>query len=137
MKITALLVAAASAGNPEKRLNKISKHMDTLLDLMENNTTASEGRVTRAQNWVTKLLDQAGQINATLCDSIDAEPEADDILVFDQESYCKLTSQVQTALRSYVRTFGCQETYPKKNFENTFAKRTNRVKNIFSRAGDC
>lgn len=137
MKITALLVAAASAGNPEKRLNKISKHMETLIDLMDNNTTASDARVVRAQAWVDKLLDQAGQINATLCESVDAEPESDDILVFDQESFCKLTSQVQTALRSYVRTFGCEETYPKKNFENTFAKRTNRVKNIFSRAGDC
>ena len=137
MKITAFLVAAASAGNPEKRLNKISMHMDTLIDLMDNNTTASDARVERAQAWVDKLLDQAGQINATLCESVDAEPESDDILVFDQESFCKLTSQVQTALRSYVRTFGCQETYPKKNFENTFAKRTNRVKNIFSRAGDC
>ncbi|CBY32257.1 unnamed protein product [Oikopleura dioica] len=137
MKITAVLIAAASAGNAEKRLNKISGHMYTLLDLMDNNTTASENRVIRANSWVGKLLQQAGEINATLCDSIDAVPESDDILVFDQESYCKLTSQVQTALRSYVRTFGCQETYPKKNFENTFAKRSNRVKNIFSRAGDC
>ena len=138
MKITSILVAAACAQNAEKRLNKIGKHMATLLDLMENNTTASEGRVQRAQDWVDKLLEQAGEINATLCAEVGAEAEeADDVLVFDQESYCKLTSQVQSALRSYVRTFGCQETYPKKNFEAVFAKRTNRVKNIFSRAGDC
>ncbi|CAG5107794.1 Oidioi.mRNA.OKI2018_I69.chr1.g3491.t1.cds [Oikopleura dioica] len=137
MKVTALLVAAASAQNAEKRLNKISRHMDTLLDLMENNTTASVARVGRANAWVTKLLSQAGQINATLCATVESIDEAGDALVFDQESYCKLTGQVQTALRSYVRTFGCPETYPKKNFEAVFAKRTNRVKNIFSRAGDC
>ena len=138
MKITSVLVAATCAQNAEKRLNKIGNHMATLIDLMENNTTASEGRVQRAQDWVDKLLEQAGEINATLCAEVgSAAEEADDVLVFDQESYCKLTSQVQSALRSYVRTFGCQETYPTKNFEAVFAKRTNRVKNIFSRAGDC
>ncbi|CAG5107788.1 Oidioi.mRNA.OKI2018_I69.chr1.g3488.t1.cds [Oikopleura dioica] len=136
MKLTTFFVAVASAQNAEKRLNKISNHLRTLLDLMENNTTASDARVARAVQWVDKLLEQAGQINVTLCETVDAD-EASDILVFDQDNYCKLTGQVQSALRSYVRKFGCLETYPKKNFENVFAKRTNRVKNIFSRAGDC
>merc|ERR1712210_124692 len=58
-------------------------------------------------------------------------------LVFDQENFCKLNGQVATALRSFVRKYGCEGSFPKKNFPNTFAKRTRRMRNIFARIADC
>jgi hypothetical protein len=125
-----------------KRFNKIRAHADTLLELIDNNTTASDNNVERAEKWVNKVFAQAGEINVDLCNSDDytvdpEDSEEDQALVFDQINFCKLTGQVGTALRSYVRKFGCEEALPKKNFMNTFAKRTNRMRNIFMRLGKC
>ncbi|CBY32260.1 unnamed protein product [Oikopleura dioica] len=136
MKLTAVFIAAATAKNADKRFNKIRGHADTLLDLIDNNTTASDKNVERAEKWVNKVFDQAASIDVELC-SDEIVEEVDDALVFNQDDFCKLTGQVGTALRSYVRKFGCDEALPKKNFMNTFAKRTNRMRNIFLRLGKC
>merc|ERR1712037_117226 len=112
MKLAATLVVVASAGkvkDPVKRLNKLRGHAETLLDLADNNTTFP-------------------------CPT---EEEADEALVFDQENFCKLNGQVATALQSFVRKYGCEGSFPKKNFPNTFAKRTRRMRNIFARIADC
>ncbi|CAG5111114.1 Oidioi.mRNA.OKI2018_I69.chr2.g5448.t1.cds [Oikopleura dioica] len=137
--LNSCMLAAALAGrtpNPTKRLNKIKGHTATLIDLMDNNTTASDKNVGRVQAWTDKLFGQLEALDLTPC-AADEVDEGDDNLVFDQENYCKLAGQVQTALRSYLRTFVCVDSYPKKNFERAFSKRTNRVRNIASRAGDC
>merc|ERR1712141_699338 len=114
MKLAATLVVVAAAGknrDPVKRLNKLSGHAATLLDLADNNTTTSDKNVARAQKWVDH--------------------------VFAQDSFCKLNGQVATALRSFVRRYGCEGSFPKRNFPNTFAKRTIRMRNIFARIADC
>merc|ERR1712037_891466 len=118
MKLAATLVVVASAEkvkDPVKRLNKLRGHAETLLDLADNNTT-------RANKWVSKVFDQAAEIDTTF--PCPTEEEADEALVFDQENFCKLNGQVATALRSFVRKYGCEGSFPKKNFPNTFAKRT-------------
>merc|ERR1712176_334816 len=137
MKLAATLVVVASAGkvkDPVKRLNKLRGHADTLLDLADNNTTTNYNNA-RAQKWVTKVFDQAAQIDTTF--PCPEDEEADQALVFDQEDFCKLNGQVATALRSFVRKYGCDGSFPKKNFPNTFAKRTRRMRNIFARIADC
>lgn len=123
-------------------MTKIRAHAYTLLELIDNNTTASDDNVQRADKWVKKVFLQAGSINVDLCNFDDStvdpeDEEGDQALVFDQNNFCKLTGQVGTALRSYVRKFGCDEALPRKNFMNTFAKRTNRMRNIFLRLGKC
>merc|ERR1712176_1263595 len=118
MKLAATLVVVASAGkvkDPVKRLNKLRGHADTLLDLADKN-------IERAEKWVTKVFDQAAQIDTTY--PCPEDEEADQALVFDQVDFCKLNGQVATALRSFVRKYGCDGSFPKKNFPNTFAKRT-------------
>merc|ERR1712149_49645 len=104
MKLAATLVVVASAGkvkDPVKRLNKLRGHADTLLDLADNNTTTSDKNIERAEKWVTKVFDQAAQIDTTFPCPED-EDESDEALVFDQEDFCKLNGQVGTALRSFV-----------------------------------
>merc|ERR1712193_76849 len=119
MKLAATLVVVASAGknrDPVKRLNKLRGHADTLLDLADKNTE-------RAEKWVTKVFDDVAKIDTTFpCPTED--DESDEALVFDQEDFCKLNGQVGTALRSFVRQYGCDGSFPKKNFPNVFAKRT-------------
>lgn len=139
LPLSAVFIAAATAQNAEKRFNKIRGHAETLLDLIDNNTTASDSNVYRAEKWVEKVFEQAASIDVALCSGENGEEigEVDDALVFDQDDFCKLTGQVGTALRSYVRKFGCAEALPKKNFMDTFAKRTNRMRNIFVRLGKC
>ncbi|CBY32261.1 unnamed protein product [Oikopleura dioica] len=138
MKLAATLIVVASAGkvkDPVKRLDKLRGHADTLLDLADNNTTTSDNNIIRATKWVNKVFDQASEIDTTF--PCETEEEADEALVFDQEDFCKLNGQVGTALRSFVRKYGCEGSFPKKNFPNTFAKRTRRMRNIFSRIADC
>ena len=86
--------------------------------------------------WVNKVFDQANELDTSFPCPEDVEEE-DQALVFNQEDFCELNGQVGTALRSFVRKYGCPESYPKKNFPNTFAKRTRRMRNIFSRIADC
>merc|ERR1712037_984115 len=110
MKLAATLVVVASAGkvkDPVKRLNKLRGHAETLLDLADNN-------IARANKWVSKVFDQAAEIDTTF--PRPTEEEADEALVFDQENFCKLNGQVATALRSFVRKYGCEGSFPKKNF---------------------
>ncbi|CAG5107782.1 Oidioi.mRNA.OKI2018_I69.chr1.g3485.t1.cds [Oikopleura dioica] len=130
MKLAATLVVVAAAGKNKEEI------ANTLLDLADNNTTTSDKNVARAQKWVDRVFAQARDLDTTYpCP--EAEEDADSVLVFDQEDFCKLNGQLASALRSYIRVFGCPESYPKKNFPNTFAKRTNRMRNIFSRIADC
>ncbi|CAG5111113.1 Oidioi.mRNA.OKI2018_I69.chr2.g5447.t1.cds [Oikopleura dioica] len=133
-----LLFAVSLAGrekNADKRLNKIKGLTATLIDLMDNNTTASDKNVGRVTAWTDKLFAQLEGLDLTPCTYV--APEADDVAGFQQDEFCKLASQVQGALRSYLRTFVCVDSYPKKNFEKAFSKRTNRFRNIAYRAGDC
>ena len=121
--------------SPEKRLNKLRGHAETLLDLADNNTTTSDKNIARAQKWVTKVFDDVAKIDTTF--PCPEDEEADEALVFNQEDFCKLNGQVGTALRSFVRQYGCDGSFPKKNFPNVFAKRTRRMRNIFARIADC
>ncbi|CAG5107784.1 Oidioi.mRNA.OKI2018_I69.chr1.g3486.t1.cds [Oikopleura dioica] len=138
MKLAATLFVVAAAGknkDPVRRINKLRGHAETLLDLADNNTTTSDKNVARAQKWVDKVFADVAKIDTTFpCPSAE---ESDEVLVFDQDNFCKLNSQLGSALRSFVRTYGCDGSFPKKNFANVFAKRTNRMKNIFSRIADC
>merc|ERR1712193_447376 len=111
-------------GKLNLKLEKIIKMKlaATLVVLADNNTTTNDNNIARAQKWVTKVFDQAAQIDTTF--PCPEDEEADQALVFDQEDFCKLNGQVATALRSFVRKYGCDGSFPKKNFPNTFAKRT-------------
>merc|ERR1712037_673788 len=135
MKLAATLVVVASAGkvkDPVKRLNKLRGHAETLLDLADNNTTTNDKSIERAEKWVAKVFDDVAKIDTSFpCPTED--DESDEALVFDQENFCKLNGQVGTALRSFVRQYGCDGSFPKKNFPNVFAKRTRRMRNIFAR----
>merc|ERR1712176_843898 len=115
MKLAATLVVVASAGkvkDPVKRLNKLRGHADTLLDLADNNTTTSDKNIERAEKWVTKVFDQAAQIDTTF--PCPEDEEVDQALVFDQDDFCKLNGQVATALRSFVRKYGCDGSSPRR-----------------------
>merc|ERR1712037_713191 len=139
MKLAATLVVVASAGkvkDPVKRLNKLRGHAETLLDLADNNTTTNDKNIERAEKWVAKVFDDVAKIDTSIpCPTED--DESDEALVFDQENFCKLNGQVGTALRLFVRQYGCDGSFPKKNFPNVFAKRTRRMRNIFARIADC
>merc|ERR1712176_1565359 len=50
------------------------------------------------------------------------------------DSFCKDNGRIKQATRSFVRNYGCNV---KKNFYNSFQKRTRRVENIFERIADC
>ena len=124
-----------SSFSPAKRLAKLEGHAATLLDLADNNTTTSDKNVARAAKWVDKVFADVEKIDTTFpCPS---EEESDEVLVFDQDNFCKLNSQLGSALRSFVRTYGCDGSFPKKNFANVFAKRTQRMRGIFARIADC
>ena len=89
----------------------------------------------RANHWVEKVFADVAKIDTSY--PCPEDEEADAALVFDQEDFCKLNGQVGTALRSFVRQYGCEGSFPKKNFPNVFAKRTRRMRNIFARIADC
>merc|ERR1712037_143739 len=115
MKLAATLVVVASAGkvkDPVKRLNKLRGHAETLLDLADNNTTTNDNNIAQANKWVSKVFDQAAEIDTTF--PCPTEEEADEALVFDQENFCKLNGQVATALRSFVRKYGCEGSFPRR-----------------------
>merc|ERR1712037_168054 len=138
MKLAATLIVVAAAGkvkDPVKRLNKLRGLADTLLEFADNNTTTSDKNIERAEKWVNKVLDDVAKIDTTFPCPI--EEEADEAVGFQQIDFCRLNWQVGTALRSFVRQFGCEGSFPKKNFPNVFAKRTRRMRNIFARIADC
>ena len=118
--------------SPVKQFNKLRGHADTLLDLADNNTPTSDKNIARAEKWVNRVFDDVAKIDTTCLNPSSSTP-----LVFDQKDFCKLNGQVGTALRSFVRQYGCDGSFPKKNFPNVFAKRTRRMQNIFARIADC
>merc|ERR1712037_723296 len=80
MKLAATLVVVASAGkvkDPVKRLNKLRGHAETLLDLADNNTTTNDNNIARANKWVSKVFDQAAEIDTTFpCPTEEVADEA-------------------------------------------------------------
>ncbi|CAG5087243.1 Oidioi.mRNA.OKI2018_I69.PAR.g11494.t1.cds [Oikopleura dioica] len=132
MKFSLALFAAASAELPqefyERRLVIVShfeRLRDATLDLANNKKDARY--YNKFNDWLV-FIDGARNEDGTRCgEEVD---DADDIQVFSADDYCKLNSQLNSAMSSLARQWACNG---RGNVARQAVRRLKKLKNQYAR----
>ncbi|CAG5111088.1 Oidioi.mRNA.OKI2018_I69.chr2.g5424.t1.cds [Oikopleura dioica] len=128
MKLFAAVLALVQASAVQDRVDIILGHLDRLADATLTAGDAKDDRyVAKIQSWAARIVAANGDRDAE-CDA--AEEEADDKLVFSEDDYCQLNSQINAALNSAARRWACDG---RGNVARQAVRRLRKVKNQYAR----
>ncbi|CBY12342.1 unnamed protein product [Oikopleura dioica] len=130
MKLFAAVLALVNANAMDERLAIISGHVDRLADATLDMTDKKDARyVSKLGAWMDALVVANGDRDGAECDAEVVEEE-DDITVFSEDDYCKLNSQINSALSSAARKWACDG---RGNVSRQAVRRLKKVKNLYNR----
>ncbi|CAG5104026.1 Oidioi.mRNA.OKI2018_I69.chr1.g1056.t1.cds [Oikopleura dioica] len=100
--------AAQQDGNPNDRIAKIEAHVLTLIDSIPVESNQFKQRYTNRLNKVISLAkDSMTGDNCHTINGYGAKDEEEDVKVFSDTDFCKLNSQINSALSSFARNWAC------------------------------
>ncbi|CAG5111087.1 Oidioi.mRNA.OKI2018_I69.chr2.g5423.t1.cds [Oikopleura dioica] len=128
MKVFAAALALAQADVVQDRVDIILGHLDRLADATLTAGDAKDDRyVAKIQSWAARIV----AANGGRGDECDAEvSEAEDVNVFSEDDFCKLNSQINSALSSAARRWACDG---RGNVARQAVRRLKKVKNQYAR----
>merc|ERR1712037_979080 len=117
MKLFAAVLAFVNANALDERLAVISSHVDRLADATLDMDNAKDARyVMKINAWMDKIAGANGDRDGAECDA--------------EEAYCKLNSQINSALSSAARRWACDG---RGKVYRQAVRRLKKVKNQYNR----
>merc|ERR1712037_597898 len=131
MKLFAAVLAFVNANALDERLAVISSHVDRLADATLDMDNAKDARyVMKINAWMDMIAGANGDRDGAECDAEEAVDEGADVQVFSEDDYCKLNSQINSALSSAARRWACDG---RGKVYRQVVRRLKKVKNQYNR----
>merc|ERR1711860_320369 len=130
MKVFAAALALVQGNALDDRLDIILGHADRLAaETLDVENSKKDARyMEKINEWAGKIAAANGDRDGAECDA--EVEEAADVNVFSADDYCKLNSQINSALSSAARRWGCDG---RGNFARQAVRRLKKVKNLYAR----
>ena len=140
MKLSVAVLSAVTASKREpdaaRRLEKITEKAAEYKSLADAHDFISERKNQKIDARVDRLIEDLGKIDTSACPlpGVDENKlEIDDDFV----NLCDASGKLPSMVKSYARTFGCQEGFKKKSFLKRLVNRANKLKRVTQEAGKC
>ena len=120
----------------ERRLEKIRGKAADFKSFAENNDFVGAKRLVALNERVDRLIADLESINVSAC----PVPGVEEGKFADEEDFselCDASGKFPSMVRSYARTFGCQDGFKRKNFLNRLVNRTHKLKKKTKKAARC
>merc|ERR1712062_455016 len=131
MKVFVAALALVQGNALDDRLDIILGHADRLAaETLDVENSKKDARyIAKIHGWANKILDANNDRDGGECGAEFGDEEAD-VNVFSADDYCKLNSQINSALSSAARRWGCDG---RGNFARQAVRRLKKVKNLYAR----
>ena len=125
MKLFAAVLALVNANALDERLAVISGHVDRLAAATLDMDNKKDARyVEKINKWMDAISFANGDRDGAECDA--EVVEAEDVNVFSEDDFCKLNSQINSAISSAARRWACDG---RGKVERQAVRRLKKVKN--------
>merc|ERR1712130_150001 len=129
MKFFVAALALVKANDLDNRLAIIMDHADRLAEAVLDMDDAKDARyMDKLNHWANAISAANGDRDGAECDA--EVEEAGDVQVFSEGDWCKLNSQINSALSSAARRWGCDG---RVRFARQAVRRLKKVKNQYNR----
>ncbi|CAG5091186.1 Oidioi.mRNA.OKI2018_I69.PAR.g12906.t1.cds [Oikopleura dioica] len=130
-------VCAKRDPDAERRLEKIRGKAAEYKTFAENNDNVSTKRLKVINERVDRLVSDLERIDVSACPSPGVEE--DKFSEGDEEfsELCDASGKFPSMVRSYARTFGCQDGFPNRNFLERLVNRSHKLKRKTKKAAKC
>merc|ERR1712176_150121 len=112
------------------RFNRKIKNMKLFAAVLDLDNAKDARYVAKINGWMEKISEANCDRDGAECDAEEAVDEGADVQVFSADDYCKLNSQINSALSSAARRWACDG---RGKVYRQAVRRLKKVKNQYNR----